>query len=276
MNKKGRFSLIVHTNSPGELMTWVEPFIKNFRSVNPNSKIDIMLLPCQYASGEEAKLAKLIPGIRSVYAPKETIKLLFSLPWFKKFKQTAILNLGGDPFYSQMFGIKYRCPVYAYTEHKRSPGLFFRHVFYKHKDGDIMSARIANAHLDRQEILQKFQLPDKPYCLFFSSSRIAHFKSLVPFYSDVVKKIRETNPDFTPILSVSRTIPSSELDKMKETTDLSAFHIVRASSLELLSISKLLVTIPGSNTAEAMYLHTPMIVLIPLNRPDLIQFDGLL
>ena len=42
-----------------------------------------------------------------------------------------------------------------------------------------------------------------------------------------------------------------------------------------MAISDMLVTLPGTNTAEAMYMGLPMLVLMPLNRPDLIHFDGL-
>jgi lipid A disaccharide synthetase len=50
---------------------------------------------------------------------------------------------------------------------------------------------------------------------------------------------------------------------------------LRANSHEIMSIATLLVTLPGTNTAEAMYLNVPMFVVAPLNKPELIILDGI-
>ena len=52
--------------------------------------------------------------------------------------------------------------------------------------------------------------------------------------------------------------------------------VLQEPSNEILQIAHWLITIPGTSTAQAMYTETPTIVLLPLNRPDLLIFDGLL
>ena len=42
-----------------------------------------------------------------------------------------------------------------------------------------------------------------------------------------------------------------------------------------MSIATLMVSLPGTNTAEGMYMHCPMLTVAPLNHPELIILDGL-
>ncbi len=51
--------------------------------------------------------------------------------------------------------------------------------------------------------------------------------------------------------------------------------LVEEKRYEAISISHLIMTIPGTNTLEATYLETPMVVAIPLNKPEAIPLDGL-
>jgi len=51
--------------------------------------------------------------------------------------------------------------------------------------------------------------------------------------------------------------------------------VVEEKRYEAISISHLIITIPGTNTLESTYLETPMIVAIPLNKPEAIPLDGL-
>ena len=44
----------------------------------------------------------------------------------------------------------------------------------------------------------------------------------------------------------------------------------------MIQLAELQVSLPGTNTAEATYLQTPMIVIAPLNYPELIILDGIL
>jgi lipid-A-disaccharide synthase len=271
------FTLFIQTNSPGELSCWVKPFIKAFHKANPLSKIIILLTPCQYASGQEYEIASCIPYVTQVYQPAQTFKLLFSLPWFKKIHQHgAILYLGGDPLYSQLFSLKYRLPALAYTEHKKTPGKLFKKVFYKHLDGDLMTRRIQDFHPNTLAIQKKYHLSSQDHCLFFCGSRPEHFSNLLPIFTDIVHHIKQKLPHFSAIIAVSPFISDQLLAKIQTSYNLQDLTIIKhADSLELIHISKFIVTIPGTNTAEAMYLHKPMLVLIPLNKPKALIFDGL-
>lgn len=273
------FTLLIQANSPGEIANWAIPFAKLFRIEVPDSTIILVITPCQYRSKNEKEVALKSQAFDQVYNPKETFKLLFSWPWLKKkYAKGAVLSLGGDPFYSKLFGFKYRLPVFVYTERKKFKSFFIKDVFSKKEIGDLMFEKIKQIKnsLDRNSILKKYQLPDQKYCLFFAGSRPQHFKALVPYYAEAAQIIKAKHKDFNVILQISPFITDELLAEVKKEVNLDAFIVLKGDSLELMHISSLLLTIPSTSTSEAMYLGLPMVVILPTNRPDLIIFDGLL
>ena len=63
--------ILILSNAPGELTTWVYPFLKALEislqsQENPRKKetrISVVLSPCQNASGNEAELVKSFPNV---------------------------------------------------------------------------------------------------------------------------------------------------------------------------------------------------------------------
>ena len=64
--------ILILSNGPGELTTWVYPFLKALESAwrSPDdaakTRISIALAPCQNASGQESQLAKSFPNVDRV------------------------------------------------------------------------------------------------------------------------------------------------------------------------------------------------------------------
>ena len=109
-----------------------------------------------------------------------------------------------------------------------------------------------------------------------SGSRPEHFIHLIPILIETVKHIKKSKPEFKALLSISPFINQSIISDVKSKHDLSDFIISHAPSIDLMAIATFIVTIPGTNTAEIAYLGKPMLLIVPLNRPELLQFDGLL
>lgn len=273
-----RFHLFIQSNSPGELAAWVLPFAKIFKKNRPDSKIIIFLAPCQYATGQEKRVALQSPDIDAVWIPSETIKFLLSRPIRPPFSAPgAVLYLGGDPMYSQLLGFKLRLPAYVYTERSHFSGLGIRNVFFKHKIGDLMATRISNRSFNRTEILQKYQLPDTRYALFFPGSRKQHLIYFLPFIIDTFRALKIKQPNFQAILQISPFISEVDLAYIHTLCrPVPELHLVQGDSVELMAISDLLMCLPGTSTAEAMYMRLPMLMVLPLNNPKVIVFDGLL
>lgn len=130
-------------------------------------------------------------------------------------------------------------------------------------------------------------------------SRPEEIRYMTPFFLEVAELVREKFPSSQFLSILSPFISKKKLNSVGEEELSKAFSGVKAklkredgqwrlitkSGLEVLvveekryeviSISHLIITIPGTNTLESTYLGTPMVVAIPLNKPEAIPLDGL-
>lgn len=275
-NLTNKFHLIIQTNSPGELTTWVAPIIKYCKQEYKDIFITLCLVPCQYASGNEKQVAEKMNEIDQIFLPNETVKLCFKLKKFiKRSSSGAILCLGGDPFYTQLLKLISGYKTYVYTEHKHKPGLLIDHVFYKHKIGDLMQTKIEQFTTTKNEIFQKHKLEKKEYLLFLPGSRPKHFNVFSKFCLEVSQKILAIDNKQEVIINVAPTITENDYKKLAALNTSNKIHIISGNCLELMKISKLMISLPGTNTAEAMYMNLPMITILPFNNLNLADIDGL-
>ena len=130
---------------------------------------------------------------------------------------------------------------------------------------------------NKQAILAKYNLKDKNYLLFFLGSRPAHFAAFSLLCLDSINYLLDAHPDLHVIFSIPSSIPEDlVLTFTQQASKLDRVFILKGESLDFMAISKLMVSLPGTNTAEAMYMKCPMITVAPLNKPELISLDGLL
>ncbi len=134
---------------------------------------------------------------------------------------------------------------------------------------------------------------------FLPGSRLEEIRYMTPFFLKAAELIRKEFPSSQFLLILSPFVSKKELNTMNEESLSKTFSGVEAklkkesgqwklitkSGLEILvveekryeaiNISHLIITIPGTNTLESTYLGTPMVVAIPLNKPEAIPLDGL-
>ena len=269
-------TLLILTNSPGEIASWVSSICTLCVRRMPTVSIVVMLTPCQYATGNEHVVVQQFPGVKKVYKPMETLAIMmgFKQVFFRR-NFGKILYLGGDPFYAKLLAKRYQWPLFGYTEHVSFDKKGFDYVLTRSLDKDLMATKIALTPLDRATILHKYHLEDHPYGVFFFGSRPKHFKALFPYINEMVASLKADSEAFFPLGLVSPFVSDADLAEMVKQCP-AQMPIMRGDSIEILSLADFLITIPGTSTAEAMYLHVPMAVILPLSRPDLIIFDGLL
>jgi len=131
-------------------------------------------------------------------------------------------------------------------------------------------------------------------------SRPEEIRYMTPFFLKVAELIKEEFPLSQFLLILSPFIGREELTAGSEDELNKVFSGVRRAKLkreneqwrlttesgleallvedkryEAMNISHLIITIPGTNTLESAYLGTPMVVAIPLNKPEAIPLDGL-
>ena len=117
--------ILVLSNGPGELATWVRPVVQALREHlgcdRTSVRISVILSPCPHATGKEAKIAASYPEVDRVQAPEHFLPFLLSgktaenWDWHEK---GVVLFLGGDQFCTVVIGkrLKYRTVIYAEWE----------------------------------------------------------------------------------------------------------------------------------------------------------------
>ena len=113
--------ILVLSNGPGELATWVRPVVQALRQQLGNAteaRISVILSPCPHATGKEAQIASSYPEVDRVQAPEDFLPFLLSgktaanWDWHEK---GVVLFLGGEQFFTVVIGkrLKYRTVTYA-------------------------------------------------------------------------------------------------------------------------------------------------------------------
>ncbi|MEH2167959.1 MAG: lipid-A-disaccharide synthase [Nostoc sp.] len=117
--------ILILSNGPGEVTTWVRPVVKALRQELGNDRslvrISVVLSPCSNASGKEAAIALSYPEVHRVQGAEHFWQFLL---WGKTFEnwdwrsRGVVVFLGGDQIFPVIIGKKlgYRTVVYAEWE----------------------------------------------------------------------------------------------------------------------------------------------------------------
>ncbi len=107
--KKESVAVVIITNGPGELSTWVRPVVDNLNQINDSLKgkkkydftIRLVLVPCPNSTGKEFEVAKSWKKFELVTKAKTFWNLLILPSAFASWpKKGIVIFLGGDQFWS--------------------------------------------------------------------------------------------------------------------------------------------------------------------------------
>ncbi|MFN6484640.1 MULTISPECIES: lipid-A-disaccharide synthase [unclassified Nostoc] len=117
--------ILILSNGPGEVTTWVRPVVKALRQELGDDRsvvrISVVLSPCSNASGKEAAIALSYPEVDRVQEAEHFWQFLL---WGKTFEnwdwrsRGVVVFLGGDQIFPVIIGKKlgYRTVIYAEWE----------------------------------------------------------------------------------------------------------------------------------------------------------------
>ncbi len=117
--------ILILSNGPGEVTTWVRPVVKALREQLGNDRlqvrISVILSPCPHATGKETAIAKSYPEVDRVQASEHFWQFLLwgktaeNWEWRSK---GIVIFLGGDQVFPVIIGKKlgYKTVVYAEWE----------------------------------------------------------------------------------------------------------------------------------------------------------------
>lgn len=110
--------LVILSNGPGELSTWVRPVLQALRRQAQFSRVSILLSPCPHAGGNEQAVAATFPRVDRVLGPRQFFPFLLwgqTPDTWQWHSQGVVVFLGGDQFYAVAIGkrLGYRIVTYA-------------------------------------------------------------------------------------------------------------------------------------------------------------------
>jgi len=210
MNEK--INVLLIANGAGELAAYVKPVAKKIFEEIPNADIILILSPCQYATGFEAKYA-LGLGTISQIVDADSFKrwlLINKAPAnLNLSRKGVIVYLGGEIMYAALLAKKINLPAFAYLGGHAGWDKHFKKFYvsnqadfnlHKAKVSEGKLVNIGNLMVDsvsdsgsigsserKLKVCQKLMLnPKQPIVSLFPGSRDFSLDYLIPFYAKVL------------------------------------------------------------------------------------------
>ncbi|MEG4516862.1 MULTISPECIES: lipid-A-disaccharide synthase [unclassified Microcoleus] len=246
--------ILILSNGPGELATWVRPAVQALReqlgNAGTQARISVVLSPCPHATGKEAQIAGSYPEVDRVQAPEHFFPFLLSGKTAENWDwhQTGVvLFLGGDQFFTVVIGkrLKYRTVIYAEWDARwyrwidkfaaMKPEVFAK-IPQKYANkftvvGDLIS-EVGNGKSGRAgtgtQPLGKIELIG-----LLPGSKAAKLALGVPLCLSIAQSIHRIRPETRFVIPVAPTIDVQTLARFADPEQNPCLHLFENGSAEL-------------------------------------------
>ncbi|MBO8203622.1 glycosyl transferase [Prochlorococcus marinus] len=227
MNKKS-LAVVIVSNGPGELATWVRPVVEELNKINgslcDNEKLDfilrLVLVPCPNATGKEFTVAHSWNKFELITKSKSFWKLLINPHSFANWpKKGMVIFLGGDQFWSILLAkrLGYMNITYAewiarwpqWTNEIAAMNVKVKELIpqrYKNKCqiiGDLMADIKLNSEISLKD-------KEKNYIALLPGSKKAKLSIGIPFFLEIADHIAKKNQNIKFIIPIAPTTNKSE------------------------------------------------------------------
>ncbi len=246
--------ILILSNGPGELATWVRPAVQALRqqlgNAGTQARISVVLSPCPHATGKEAQIAFSYPEVDRVQAPEHFFPFLLSgktaenWDWYET---GVVLFLGGDQFFTVVIGkrLKYRTVIYAEWDARwyrwidkfaaMKPEVFAKipHKYAKKFTvvGDLI-AEVGNGKSGRAGTgappLRKIELIG-----LLPGSKAAKLALGVPLCLSIAQSIHRIRPETRFVIPVAPTLDVQTLARFADPKQNPCLHLFENASAEL-------------------------------------------
>lgn len=295
-------------NGPGELYTWVRPVLRELRRRAPERRIGISLIPCQFASGHETDIARSF-GADVVTSPAQYLRAAATggLPpglTGSDGGEGFVLSLGGNAGMAVGLARRLGRPAYRYSFepgwHRGLRGLFVpdERSARRARRAGAPSGRVhvvGNLVADAVELDPPALHPGTPHVVLFPGSRDAFSLHTIPLFIALADRLAAALPTARFVWPVSRMLSDEVIGAGIEGREAATLGgvagrrqgdevvtpgggviemVPEESRYAHMRAADLAVTIPGTNTLELGVAGVPSVVLLPLNRPEVIPLEG--
>jgi len=227
--KKSNFTVVIVTNGPGELTTWVKPIVEKLRENLIKNKdylfksisISLVLVPCPNSTGTEKFVAEKWGYFTKVTSAKNFWKLLINPNkygiWTKK---GIVIFLGGDQFWTVLLSARLNYKHLTYGEWVVRWPQWNDHIFaMSEKVKSLLPAKFKNKCTVVGDIMadinedhkKNFPIPEGEWIALLPGSKKTKLSIGVPFFLEVVDHLKELLPKCNLIIPIAPTINKYDL-----------------------------------------------------------------
>lgn len=243
--------VLVLTNGPGEVATWVKPVVQQLRKRAPDHeqlRLSVMLSPCPHASGGETDSLKSYPEIDRVQGPNAFFRFLLSGKTAENWDwhpQGVVVFLGGDQLYAVWAAkrLGYRTVVYAEWE-PRWPSWVDRFGVMQGETAEKIAAKYhskltvvgdlmadvdsaADAELPFAENAQVIGL--------LPGSKPDKLRPGVPLSLAIAHQLHQIHPDLQFIIPVAPTVTAATLATYADPSQNATVEVMNGPSTQLIT-----------------------------------------
>lgn len=293
--------ILLLTNGPGELSTWVPPVLSRLRQKVPQARIELFLIRDQFAAGTEQTKAEALE-LDAISGRSELARRLLR---GKAKGRGLVLMLGGAPRDAVLLSRATGYPAFSYTFDAKAYHSGLRAVLVdSERTKSAMQARgvdparvVAVGNLVVDALHEASWRPTQPAdVLLFAGSRPFAARYLLGFLLAAAEEMAKEKPHLRFAWVKSRLLPEGVVAEALqahrvqdiggvgatwEGAGLRTLHGLEVAVLDeperyaAMRRASLAITIPGTNTLELALAGLPTLVLLPLHKPEMLPLEGL-
>ncbi|MBO8242933.1 glycosyl transferase [Prochlorococcus marinus XMU1411] len=255
--KKKSVAVVIVSNGPGELATWVSPLVNELNKISEslcdedkiNFTLRLVLVPCPNATGKEFLVAKSWNKFELITKSKSFWKLLLKPHSFANWpKKGIVIFLGGDQFWSILLAKRLGYLNITYAEwisrwpqwtnviaamNAKVKELIPKRYKYKCQIiGDLMADIKLNSEISLKN-------KEKHNIALLPGSKKAKLSIGIPFFLEVADHIAEENQNINFIIPIAPTTNKSEyLFFQSERNPISKYYSSKIKTLKNLKDSR--------------------------------------
>ena len=216
-------AVVIVSNGPGELATWVKPVLdylikQKSKSINlniPNYKLVLSLVPCPNATGKEYTVASDWQILDLIIPAKNFLKLLLKPSLFGSWPRNGVVVfLGGDQFWNVLLAKRLGYESITYAEwiarwprwnlHIAAMNEEVRNIIPKKfkKKCQVIGDLMADVKNNLSPI---HEINDKKWIAILPGSKKAKLSIGIPFFLEVADRIKECGDNINLMIPIAPT-----------------------------------------------------------------------
>lgn len=261
--------ILVLTNGPGELWCWVRPLVPLLKKAGCH--VTVRMLPCQFATGQEHRVASLL-GADEVVPPGGFLSTLRDLG---NCSSDLVLQMGGDLIYG-LRAAGGRVPLFCYS--------YGRKTFMSRTDrfmtawpqmvseaAEYVGDLVADA-MKMDEGPSPWSRGKKYRLALFPGSRPSIREVSLRFLKEVSEYLDGSKISIETLTVMSPFAGEDEFERFER----AGLNPVRVGTGVVLQEADLALTQPGTNTLELLHAGVPAIVAVPFSFLRQVPLSGIM